>query len=445
MKKPGQFKRWWIFANILGLGLFIYFWRQKPAPGFPVRYTAQDGTRFIFNDLESKTNIPNEELSFYEDVLGSLPKSWQTQVSFPPTWNIAFDEPALVLSYEQNLSGPKADQRYGFRMLDENEDEMEEVGHKLWTTVPKSHDASHPLVYSDFLRRSKTFKLQVLEHSDLTNKVIKEIIFENRTPFKGAPFPALPLPQRQTNGPLSVVMEDALWIPNSGSADAVSGIRSAGFSVLRFSVAYDGQQTTNWSIMGVFSKTADGRGDGGMRTGLWANGKYYFTIKKAIRPTEPMSYRVLVQQTHWETNEVWNTPQLPLASVGAFNSLSLTNRLQGQTILLKGISGRRSSPPWRASKTREASIDLETSTMPDFTRVVALEMQDSDGKSLHFNPQYFEGSGQNSGPRNHPAYEIDFSNNVNAVTLKIAIRKTLWLNFSAQPRVTTTHDPALPK
>jgi hypothetical protein len=423
-------------VNLLILGVCMRLWLKQPPPGFPVVFTVPDGTRFSLDNMESKSSVYQDEISIYQELLNSLPESWQKQGGFPPPTPMDLGSPALIISYQKHsLPGPSIP-RYQFRLIDDCGDELHDFGQGLWAKKPQTFDSAYPLIFQAYAPGSKWFKLQIWYANDPDHRVIKEVVLKNKFFQPPSTIVANPVPQQVTNGPFVVTLTKAVWRPRIVTKSESYEFQTGGQLDLALNLEMNGHPSSNWYVQWVESKTANGSHSSSSRSsGSIALGtNFSFIFQNVQRPREPVRFTAYAQQHGWSSNEVWASPPIAVATNGSFLETQSTNNFLAHKIIILGSVARGTTPPWRTDPAPFTAIDVKISGLPVDLGLIVIGVKDENGNPLHSMIRHYP-SKELDEKSNHYTCEFEATNHLRFVTLQLAIRHHKEFEFLVQPEL----------
>lgn len=262
----------------------------------------------------------------------------------------------------------------------------------------------------------------------------------------------------QQQGSFAVRLLDASWNADYRQENALTNYDNNGNSrsekdqmTLRMELLENNQFTTNWRIHSVTLDNASGNHVDPQVAFLWGRGGIYSVyLRNSLWPTEPIRYRMeFTRRINFDTNEVWTVSGLSVPEQKHFTPLGLSNIVNGQQVIIQGLVGYQARVPWHQNLSgggmfAGSSLDITTPGMPRGNRLILIKVEDDLGHQYHNLENAVYSVFDN--PNDDHGYFTGFSAGAQKVSIQLTVQKSIFVDFTVQPRVVSTNTPlAVPR
>ncbi|MDB6130312.1 MAG: hypothetical protein JWM04_1419 [Verrucomicrobiales bacterium] len=426
---------------------------------FPIEISLSDGTRFRVLQMEYGTQIYLTNLTAWKRVLLRLPaKIRPSGIVTPPIFKTT--NPSLIMLYEEIRTNRFHGNLY-FDLVDENG-----IRNPIdWSFRDRVSGIPRAYSFSNFPRRSKTFKLLLHTidesgHAQIPNKtaLVGQITIRNDFQTKVEPWLNNSLPMQKTASNLTVQLRDVAWNADFDRENCLTNIDREGNQLvkehpllLKMQLKEYDRVTGDWRIFSVTTDDASGNDLGAQCAhggSFTKNGLYQVSLDESLWPGEPTRYRIECGRIrHFPSNEVWTVPDLPVPAKDQFTRVGISTNLNGERIIIEGIAGMNSRPPWAQKRTGDSlevmfsnSMDLSFPGMTNGVHLIVVSVVDDKGRDCTPMPDDSDVRYGSLGSGQTQSHNICFFKDSKSVTIKLAISKSEWLDFTTQPRIFSTND-----
>ncbi len=289
--------------------------------------------------------------------------------------------------------------------------------HNSWTGNAEFAHGAAP-------RREPRLRVRVRERnwSQNTNRVLGEFTVPNPAPLSSARWKAGALPQTVSDGDFEAVFESM----GSGLSRNWSGGPG---TVLSARIREHGASTTNWQIERVTGIDATSNR---IEQTSWSTsveqGAQQIRFGPALWPSEAYQMRVEFSRRvegPFALEETWTIRDIAVPTNGGFTTVGAETNLNGIKVRLEGLSSQGSRPPWTTHYSGDPALSFLLKPAPKGFRFKVLSIIDDRGRRI---PE----SGRGYTDTEH-SIGLRLSNDVQRVNVTVAMPKSRFLEFLAQP------------
>jgi hypothetical protein len=290
-------------------------------------------------------------------------------------------------------------------------------GHNGWTGNKEMARGAIP-------RRERTLRVRVRERSwaQSTNWVLGEFTIPNPAPLSSARWKAGALPQTAADGGFEAVLESLTSGRTASWSDGPGTILAA-------RIREQGAASTNWQIERVIAMDATSNrieqtswstsGEKGLQKirfspALWPSEAYQVRVEFSRRPEGPFA-----------PEETWTVRDIAVPTNGGFTTVGMETNLNGIKVRCEGLNAKGGRPPWPNHYSGEAALSFVLSPAPKGLRFKVLSITDERGRRISESGRGYSDTAHSIG--------LPLSNDVRRVNVTVAMPKSRFLEFLAQP------------
>lgn len=279
-------------------------------------------------------------------------------------------------------------------------------------------------------RRGGSLRLRVYDTGNgSTPRLLGEFSVRNPAPSSSAAWPPQSLPQTKTEGELEATL---LTLTTQGMSTNASIYDAKTFATFNVKVA--GAVSTNWRVERVECTDATGNTLTPTSWGGPSTWPQPFQFSPPLWPSEVYRIRAEFARSPlgpFEDNECWSITNLAIPTNGATAKVEATTNLNGFTICLHGLSSPNGPASWPRHMARQYSLDFAITPEPKDHRFTLLRINDDRGRLI-------TECGRGWSTTNY-SIGLNLSNDMRRLTVTVAMPKSRFLEFTAQPtRVATS-------
>jgi hypothetical protein len=276
-------------------------------------------------------------------------------------------------------------------------------------------------------RRERTLHLKIYDTLNGPAKFIGEFTVPNPAPLSNARWTSRPLPQTRSTGDFAATL---LSLETKTMQIRSSGSLQLDETRARFRVTEHGAATTNWVVQRIDAIDAPGGMITPNRWGGPSGGIINFDYGPSLWPSEVYKLHVefgRAAHARFASNELWLLRDIAVPTNGGFTRIEARTNLNGFQLCFHRFSRAGRSTPWGGSG-YGATLDFDVMPDPTGYRFVIMDMQDDQGRKV-------SESGRSWTTTNYHV-NVNLSNDVKSLTVTVALPKSRYLDFIAQPVLT---------
>lgn len=406
-------------------GFIVAFLLWPKRSQLPIRLTLSDGSEIQVLKLAYGNQLYLGDMTLWDKLLLTLPSSFRPSSFIPPV-SFSTENPSLLMLF--TVQGPATNYPVIFEITDENGFK----GPRGWGAAQGAPGGV--FVFPTFPRRARNLTLKFHGYSNHANFASEgETSFRNNFKFAEPPWRADKLPSERNAGDLTVRLLDAVWNSNYNEDPARSKMPpTVHQSFLQFEMQNRNQPTTNWEIVSVVCDDASGNHlealPGRKVASKGRPQSYSLWLHDSLLPTEPIRYRLEMARRDAATTDTVILRNIPIPPERAKSRTTATNE--------HGLKAAVEMETFIANSL--LLLRIEAQGITGQTNLMLLRLTDDQGREL--NRQSEKPQSPNKFLRDSQEFEVVLRPGVKTLTVEVAIQKSLWMEFFAQPRVVSTNE-----
>ncbi len=407
-----------VLMALLGAGAWVVSKRQAP-PAF----TLSNGSVLTFEGATFGTthDVPGDPrwLRLLPKGLSRiLPVAWRGPGSTMST-------PAPVLMLWFNRFGPQVSSGDWLCTIVHNDGFEASLNNSTYfgRSTPTNTMEGGP---GPVTRRERMLRVRVYEwnRSAGTDRLLGGFTMPNPAPISDARWIAPALPATARDGDFEATLSEL----SSGRFPTLSAHRDIGRATIR--IMEGGVPSTNWQIEMIIGTDATSNQLRMASTRISAeDGAQRLVLSPAPWPSEVYNLSVefsRLAQGPFAAEELWTLRDLIVPTKGGFSDVNINTNLNGIQVLFRGIATRGSQPTWTWFPIGEQALKFELSPNPKGYRFKLVSITDDQGRKVSEVTVGINGT--------NCAIGLNLSNDVQRLNVTVAMPKSRFLEFTAQPR-----------